>query len=198
VGSTRNFNHPKLWHTICTVLEGPLGSFLSTSNHNHLPRCLLVRHKCNESNGLILTWLKFASRTLLQIFIKVGSPCWAIVVNLLAYVYTALWFNATTRKVFIIQSPCVNAPHISSCLLCQTCVHMHFIGLATNAKRQQNYHGHLNITSLQFLKTCRYVFQTQTFIILNLICLATSKLSLCSYSRIWKVWRLWWIEWVNN
>jgi hypothetical protein len=71
--STENFNQPKLWHTICTILEGPLESFLSTSNHNHLPRCLLVQHKCKESNGLFLPWLKFASRSLLQIFIKVGS-----------------------------------------------------------------------------------------------------------------------------
>ncbi|CAM6059860.1 unnamed protein product, partial [Sphagnum tenellum] len=64
---------PQLWHTICSILEGPLGSFPSTSNHNQLPRCLLVQHKCKESNGLILCWLKFASRSLLQIFIKVGS-----------------------------------------------------------------------------------------------------------------------------
>ncbi len=56
-----------------TILEGPLASFLSTSNQNHLPRCSQVRHKCKESNGLILPWLKFASRNLLQIFIKVGS-----------------------------------------------------------------------------------------------------------------------------
>jgi hypothetical protein len=72
-GSIENFNQPKLWHTVCSIVEGPLGSFLSTSNHNHLPRCLLLRHKCKESNGLILPWLKFASRSLLQIFIKVGS-----------------------------------------------------------------------------------------------------------------------------
>jgi len=71
--STENFNQPKLWHMVCTILEGPLASFLSTSNQNHLPRCALVRHKCKESNGLILPWLKFASRNLLQIFIKVGS-----------------------------------------------------------------------------------------------------------------------------
>ncbi len=58
---------------VCTILEGPLGSFLSTSNHNHLPRCLLVRHKCKEFNGLILPWLKFVSRGFLQIFIKVAS-----------------------------------------------------------------------------------------------------------------------------
>jgi len=61
-------------------------------------------------------------------------PCCAIAANLLAYVYMALWLNATTRKMFIIQSPRANASHISSRLLCQTCVHMHFIGLATNAK----------------------------------------------------------------
>jgi len=30
---------------------------------------------------------------------------------------------------------------------------------------------------LQFPKTCRYVLHTQTFIILNSICFATSKLS---------------------
>jgi hypothetical protein len=54
----------------CTNLEGPLESFLSTSNHNHLPGCLLVRHKCKESNGLILPWLKFASPSSLQIFIR--------------------------------------------------------------------------------------------------------------------------------
>jgi len=72
-GSIENFNQPKLWHTVCTILEGPLGSFLSTSYRSHLPRCLLLRHKCKESNGLILPWLKFASRSLLQIFIKVGS-----------------------------------------------------------------------------------------------------------------------------
>jgi hypothetical protein len=72
-GSTENFNQPKLWHMVCTILEGPLGSFLSTSNHNHLPGCLLVQHKCKESNGLVLPWLKFASKSLLQNFIKVGS-----------------------------------------------------------------------------------------------------------------------------
>jgi len=72
-GSTENFNQPKLWHTVCTILEGPLGSFLSTSNQNHLPRCSPVRHKCKESNELILPWPKFASWSLLQIFIKVGS-----------------------------------------------------------------------------------------------------------------------------
>jgi hypothetical protein len=72
-GSTKNFNQPKLWHAVCTILEGPLGSFLSTSNHNHLPRCSLVQHKCKESNGLILCWLKFAPMSLLQIFSKVGS-----------------------------------------------------------------------------------------------------------------------------
>jgi len=64
-------------------------------------------------------------------------PCCTIAINLFTYVYTALWLNATTREVFIIQSPHANASHISSRLLCQTCVHMHFIGLATNAKRQQ-------------------------------------------------------------
>jgi hypothetical protein len=42
-------------------------------NQNHLPRCSLVRHKCKESNGLILPWSKFASPSLLQTFIKVGS-----------------------------------------------------------------------------------------------------------------------------
>jgi hypothetical protein len=41
-------------------------------------------------------------------------PCCAIVINLLAYVYIALWLNATTRQVFIIQSPRANASHISS------------------------------------------------------------------------------------
>jgi hypothetical protein len=56
--STENFYQPKLWHTVCTRLEGPLGSFLTISNHNHLPRCLLVWHKCKEFNGLILPWLK--------------------------------------------------------------------------------------------------------------------------------------------
>jgi len=65
--STENFNQPKLWHMVCTILEGPLASFLSTSNQNHLPRCSLVRHKCKESNELILPWLKFSSRNLLQI-----------------------------------------------------------------------------------------------------------------------------------
>jgi len=53
-GSTESFNQPKLLHMVCTILEGPLGSFLSTSNHNHLPRCSLVQHKCKESNGLVL------------------------------------------------------------------------------------------------------------------------------------------------
>lgn len=71
-GGTENFNQPKLWHTVCTILEGPLGSFLSTSNHNHHPSSSLVWHKCKESNGLILPWLIFTFRSLLQIFIKVG------------------------------------------------------------------------------------------------------------------------------
>jgi hypothetical protein len=46
--------------------------------------------------------------------------CWAIAINLLTYVYTALWLNATTRNVFIVQSSRSNASHTSSCLLCQT------------------------------------------------------------------------------
>ncbi len=118
-GSTENYNQPKLWHTVCTILEGPLGSFLSTSNQNHLPRCLRVRHKCKESNGLILPWPKFASLSLLQTFIKVGSLV-ALLPSISSHLYTALWLNATTREVFIFQSPPANASHISSHLLCQT------------------------------------------------------------------------------
>jgi hypothetical protein len=84
--------------------------------------------------------------------------CWAIAINLLAYVYTALWFNATTRKVFIIQSSCANASHISSRLLCQTCVHMHFIGLATNTKWQQklsrSFEHHIFFNFSKFVGMC--------------------------------------------
>jgi hypothetical protein len=71
--STENFNPPQLWHMLCTILEVPLGSFLSTLNHDHLPSCSSFWHKCKESNGLILPWLRFASKSLLQIFIKVSS-----------------------------------------------------------------------------------------------------------------------------
>jgi hypothetical protein len=46
-------------------------------------------------------------------------PC-AIIVNLLPYIYRALWLNATTRRVFIVQLPRANASHIPSHLLCQT------------------------------------------------------------------------------
>jgi hypothetical protein len=77
LGNASNFNQPSTiypsWYAVCTILEGPLGSFLSTSHHNHLPSCLLVWHKCRESIGLILPWLKFASKSVLQIYIKVGS-----------------------------------------------------------------------------------------------------------------------------
>ncbi len=58
---------------IRTILEVPLGSFLSTFNHDHLPSCSSFWHKCKETNGLILPWLRFASKSLLQIFIKVSS-----------------------------------------------------------------------------------------------------------------------------
>jgi hypothetical protein len=97
---------------LCTILEVPLGSFFSTFNHDHLPSCSSFRHKCKESNGLILPWLRFASKSLPQFFIKVSSLCWAccrasIAVNLLTYVYRASWLNATTR-VFIIQLPHAN------------------------------------------------------------------------------------------
>jgi hypothetical protein len=46
--------------------------------------------------------------------------CCAIVVNLLAYIYRALWLNATTRRVLIVQLPDANASHIPSHLLCKT------------------------------------------------------------------------------
>ncbi len=71
--STENFNPPQLWHMLCTILEVPLGSFLSTFNHDHLPSCSSVWHKCKEPNGLILPSLRFASKSFLQIFIKVSS-----------------------------------------------------------------------------------------------------------------------------
>jgi hypothetical protein len=72
-GCTENFNPRQLWHMLCTILEVPLGSFLSIFNHDHLPSCSSFWHKCKESNRLILPWLRFASKSLLQIFIKVGS-----------------------------------------------------------------------------------------------------------------------------
>jgi hypothetical protein len=72
-GCTENFNPPQLWHMPCTILQVPLRSFLSTFNHDHLPSCSSVWHKFKESNGLILPWLRFASKSLLQIFIKVSS-----------------------------------------------------------------------------------------------------------------------------
>jgi hypothetical protein len=45
----------------------------ATFNHDHLPSCSSFWHKCKESNRLILSWLRFASKSLLQIFIKVSS-----------------------------------------------------------------------------------------------------------------------------
>ncbi len=92
-----------------TILEVPLGSFLSTFNHDRLPSCSSVQHKCKESNGLILPSLRFASKSLLQIFYQGQFPCWAccrasIAVNLLAYMCRVSWLNATTRE-FIIQLP---------------------------------------------------------------------------------------------
>ncbi len=119
-GCTENFNQPKLWRTVCTILEGPLGSFLSAPNQNHLPRCSLVRHKCKESSGLILPWIKFAPRSLLQIFIKVGSLV-ALLPSISSHMF--IWLCGSMqqqKKVFIIQSPRANASHISSRLLCQT------------------------------------------------------------------------------
>ncbi len=58
---------------VWTILKGPLWSFLSTSHHTHLPSHTRLWHWCRESNELVLPWLRFASRSLLQIFIKVGS-----------------------------------------------------------------------------------------------------------------------------
>jgi hypothetical protein len=51
---------------------------------------------------------------------------------------------------------------------------MHFIGLATNVKKQQKLSG--KITSFAISQNLRYVFHTQTFISLNSIYFATSKL----------------------
>ncbi len=72
-GCTESVNPPQLWRMLCTILEVPLGSFLSTSNHDHLPSCSSVWHKCKEPNGLILPSLRFASNSFLQILIKVNS-----------------------------------------------------------------------------------------------------------------------------
>jgi len=86
-----------------------------TFNHDDLSSCSSFWHKCKEFNGLILPWLRFASKSLLQIFIKVSSlvgllqsfycACGkaSIVVNLLTYMYRVWWLNATTRVV--IQLP---------------------------------------------------------------------------------------------
>jgi len=94
---------------LCTILEVPLGSFLSTLNHDHLPSCSSFWHKCKESNGLILPWLRFASKSLLQIFIKVSSLVELVAELLLLSIswHTCIGFrgsNATTR-VFIIRLP---------------------------------------------------------------------------------------------
>jgi hypothetical protein len=88
-GSTENLNQPKLWHTVCTILEGPLGSFLSTSNHNHHPSCSLVWHKCKESSGLILPLLIFTFRSLLWIFMKVGFLV-ALLLSISSHTFTGL------------------------------------------------------------------------------------------------------------
>jgi len=50
-----------------------IACILSRNLHDHLPSCSSFRHKCKESNGLILPWLRFASKSLLQFFIKVSS-----------------------------------------------------------------------------------------------------------------------------
>jgi hypothetical protein len=118
-----NFNAPQLWHMLCTILEVPLGSFFSTFNHDHLPSCSSFRHKCKESNGLILPWLRFASKSLLQIFIKVSS-----LVGLVAELLL-LSISLHTCKGFVAQcnNKCIHHPiatcnpsHISSRLLCET------------------------------------------------------------------------------
>ncbi len=109
-GSTENFNQPKLWHTVCTILEGPLGSFLSASNQNHLPRCSLVRHKCKESNGLILPLLKFVSKTLLQIFIKVGSLA-ALLLSISSHMF--IWLCGSMQQ----QEKCSSSNHHVQMLL---------------------------------------------------------------------------------
>jgi hypothetical protein len=61
------------WHAVWTILKGPLVSFLSTSHPTHLPSHSPLWHRCRELNALVLPWLIFASRSLLEIFIKVGS-----------------------------------------------------------------------------------------------------------------------------
>ncbi len=75
--STENFNPPQLWHMLCTILEVPLGSFLSTFNHDHLPSCSSVWHKCKEPNGLILPSLRFCIQELPTNFYQGQFPCWA-------------------------------------------------------------------------------------------------------------------------
>jgi hypothetical protein len=89
--STENYNPPQLWHMLCTILEVPLGSFLSTFNHDHLPSCSSFWHKSKESNGLILPSLRFASKSLWQIFIKVSSLVELVAELLLRLLWSFSW-----------------------------------------------------------------------------------------------------------
>ncbi len=114
-----------------TILEVPLGCFLSTFNHDRLPSCSSVQHKCKESKGLILPSLRFASKSLLQIFIKVSSLV-GLVAELLLRLLQSFYCCQSPRihvQGFVAQcnnkrihhpiATC-NSSHISLCLLCET------------------------------------------------------------------------------
>jgi hypothetical protein len=104
--------------------------------------------------------------------------CWAIAINLLTYVYTALWLNATTRKVFIIQSSCVNEcfPHIIMSFMSN--LWSHAFHWASNQRKKTTKTIKVIWTShlFQFLNTCRYVFHTNFYHLeLNMSCNVKTK-----------------------
>jgi len=113
----------QLWHMVCTILEVPIVSFFSTFNHDHLPSCSLFWHKCKESNGLILHWLRFASKSLLQVFIKVSSLVGLVAELILPSIssHMCIGFRGSMQQQEIHHpiATCKSS-HISSCLLCET------------------------------------------------------------------------------
>jgi hypothetical protein len=116
---------------VCTILAGPLGSFLSTSNHNHLPGCSLVWHKCKESNGLILPWLKVASRSLLQFYIKVGS---LVVLLLSISSHMFIWLCGSMQQ----QEKCSSSNHHVQMLL--TYHHIFYVKLGMSQTPKLWFH----------------------------------------------------------
>jgi hypothetical protein len=97
-----------------------------------------------------LPWLRFASKSLLQIFIKDGFPCWALLQSfyccqsLLAYAYRVSWLDAaTTRVLFIIQLP--HVIHL-------TCHHVFSVELSMSQTQKLRFHVFQSISRVMNIR----------------------------------------------